>query len=127
MKIARTGGPVQTIVETGNMGAWNAEGALVFRTAAAGFPLLRPGSTNPVAITNPEPGQSQDYPVFLPGGRHFLFHSAGLKPEQAGIFVGSIDGNTPVRLLPDSSDAQYLSTNASSGFLLFRRAGALFR
>jgi Tol biopolymer transport system component len=39
-------------------------------------------------------------PVFLPDGNHFLYVIGSSVPENAGIFVGSLDGKTKKRLLP---------------------------
>src|SRR5262249_40510990 len=54
-------------------------------------------------------------PEFLPDGRHFFF------VETSGIWVGSVDGTDPVKLLPDFSRAVY----SPLGFVLFIRQGRL--
>ena len=38
-------------------------------------------------------------PFFLPDGRRFLFASAGSDPELTGIYLGSLDGGAPKRLI----------------------------
>lgn len=57
----------------------------------------------------------------LPDGRHFLYQVSGSSPETSGIHLGSLDGDSPHRLLPDASNVLYVpsGTQASAGFLLF--------
>jgi Tol biopolymer transport system component len=46
-------------------------------------------------------------PSFLPDGRRFVFHVVG-EPEAAGIYLGSLDGGAPKRLIAASLGAKYL-------------------
>jgi len=68
---------------------------------------------------------SHRWPKFLPDGRRFLFTLwSNLKEERAsvgGIYLGSLDGGTPHRLLRDVSEALF----ARSGQILFHRDGRL--
>jgi Tol biopolymer transport system component len=64
-------------------------------------------------------------PSFLPDGRHFLYLSygsvAGGALDPNGVFVGSLDGSTPARLLlAGATQASY-----ASGHLLFVMGGTL--
>jgi Tol biopolymer transport system component len=63
---------------------------------------------------------SQRWPVFLPDGRHFLYHQMGGRAESRGIYVGALDTSPPTRLLADDSSAVY-----ARGYLLFGRANSL--
>ena len=61
------------------------------------------------------------FPSFLPDGRHFLFFApAPTQPENAGVFVASLDSSTARRLVT----ARSLAVHAP-GYLLFWREGAL--
>ena len=61
------------------------------------------------------------FPSFLPDGRHFLFFSAApTQPENAGVFVASLDSSTARRLVTARSRAVH-----APGYLLFWREGAL--
>ena len=61
------------------------------------------------------------FPSFLPDGRHFLFFTpAPTQPENAGVFVASLDSSTAKRLVTARSRAVH-----APGYLLFWREGAL--
>src|SRR5262249_50206704 len=62
-------------------------------------------------------------PVFLPDGNHFLYAIASSIPENAGIFVGSLDGQTKKRLLPLANRLDGLAY-ATQGYLILS-TGAL--
>src|SRR5262245_41556624 len=77
----------------------------------------------PTPLTSLEPGQSSHrWPQFLPDGRKFLFFSiAELQPDRRGVFIGSVDGGQPSRLLASDSPATY----AAPGYLLRLSQGVL--
>jgi hypothetical protein len=61
------------------------------------------------------------FPSFLPDGRHFLlFAPSPPQPENAGVFVASLDASTAKRLVTARSHAVH-----APGYLLFWREGAL--
>ena len=63
-------------------------------------PLFRvPASGGePVAVTKLGPGQAaHGFPLFLPGGRQFLFYVAGTG-DVRGIYLGSLDSPDTTRL-----------------------------
>jgi Tol biopolymer transport system component len=125
-KISVNGGPAQTLADAPNGvgGTWNRDGVIVFQPGPGnGTPLMRVssagGSVTPVTQLAGAGGHV--HPEFLPDGRHFLYFArAESKPELNGIFVGSLDGGAPVRLLPDLGNAAY-----GPGHLLFRRENTL--
>jgi eukaryotic-like serine/threonine-protein kinase len=63
----------------------------------------------------------QLWPSFLPNGREFLFTQASSDAERQGIFLGSLDSDRTVRLLPVFSNAVL----SQSGDLIFGRDGAV--
>lgn len=109
---------------SGRGGTWNEDGTIVF-AADSRSPLSRitlSGGT-PTAITTLDAGRrdvSHRYPSFLPDGRHFVFLVWSGDVERQGIYLGSLDGDTPVRLLPDLSPAMW-----AAGHLLFVRRETL--
>jgi serine/threonine protein kinase len=131
-RIARTGGPVQTLCDaaTGRGGTWSREGVIVFspgptatlfRVAAAG------GAPVPVTkFLGPSANQGHRFPEFLPDGQHFLYAAQSDKPEDNGVYVGSLDG-TRARILPEQSSAIFAPEPAgqTNGYILFRRLDAL--
>jgi Tol biopolymer transport system component len=129
-KVALTGGPPQTVCEAadGRGGSWSSGGVIVL-SPGPGAPLMRvaaAGGTPAPLRLNGIDGLHR-YPVFLPDGKRFLFVVSNAKPGSNGIYVGSLDGSSAVKLLPDESSAEYVSGDSSgkSGLLLFRREGSL--
>jgi eukaryotic-like serine/threonine-protein kinase len=117
------GGPPQALADApaGRGGAWNRNGTILFAASNAG-PLSRVSASGgeTAAVTRLGRGHaSHRFPHFLSDGRHFLFFvQAGL--ETQGIYIGSLDGGEPKRLLANDTAAGW-----ASGRLLFVRQGAL--
>jgi serine/threonine protein kinase/Tol biopolymer transport system component len=133
-RIALAGGAPQTICDAsyGGGGAWNRNGVIVF-TPGIGKPFFRVSAAGgtPVPVTTPagplSPGAGY-FPQFLPESDRFLYVSADRgKPEVTGIYVGSLDGKPPVRILASPFSATYVPPNASGriGHLLFLRENTL--
>jgi serine/threonine protein kinase/Tol biopolymer transport system component len=104
-------------------GTWNRDDVILFaprpgtglyRISAAG------GEPTPVRIDSG--GNSFPwFPSFLPDGRHFLFFTPSpTQPENAGVFVGSLDSTKAERLVTTRSRAVH-----APGYLLYWREGAL--
>src|SRR5204862_6369389 len=86
---------IPTLADAGGArgGTWNQDdvilfvprpGTGVYRLSAAG------GQPTPVKID----AEAAWFPSFLPDGRHFLFFSpAPAQPENAGVFVASLDSS----------------------------------
>ena len=125
-KIALAGGPPQSLCDAadGRGGSWNRGGVIIFAPAPFGeIQRVPEGGGEPAAIT-------RRFPQFLPDGRHFLWSDRYVDrtrgEEQTGIYLGSLDGKEPQRLLPDESNAVYTSgPGREGGFILFVREGAL--
>ncbi|HEY9183197.1 MAG TPA: hypothetical protein VIQ99_08360, partial [Gammaproteobacteria bacterium] len=84
--------------------AFNAEGGLLFSRGTSGslMYLATPGGT-PTPATRVTDGQAgHRFPQFLPDGRRFLFYAAG-EPQKSGVFLGSLDGGEPTRLVAADS------------------------
>ena len=108
-KIALSGGPPQTLCDAadGRGGTWNSDGVIVF-TPGPGAPLARVSAAGgtPGFITKlSAPDEVHRYPLFLPDQNHFLFSRNNAGPQMNGIYVGSLDGTAPVRILSDESSA----------------------
>jgi serine/threonine protein kinase len=132
-KIAVMGGPPQTLCDAagGRGGTWGATGIILFAPNLTGglFKVSAAGGVPEPAtkLTTAGPSDSHRYPVFLPDGRHFLYLLQTDQKEPGGIYVGSLDGAQPTRLLADQSNAIYAPSAPprTSGYLLFRREGTL--
>jgi Tol biopolymer transport system component len=106
-------------------GAWNADDVILF---AGGLErsLSRINATGgtPRPATTPGPGhRSHRFPWFLPDGRRFLYYVDGDTQDNAGVFVGDLDGGHDRRVLAADTAAIYA---ASAARLLFVRQTTLF-
>ncbi len=129
-KIDASGGPVSTLCDAASNsdGTWNRDGLILFnpgnraplyRVSAAG------GTPTPATTLDTAAGETQHwFPVFLPDGRHFLYFALGSKRspiDPRAIYVGSLDGKEPPKLLVEGgSNAKY-----AQGHLLFLRGRTL--
>jgi Tol biopolymer transport system component len=126
-KAALAGGPPQTLcdVATARGGTWNRDGVILFSPGPTG-PIYRVSASGgtPVAVTKlASAGEGHRFPEFLPDGNHFLFQVAAVNAERAGIYVGALNGDAPIRLLPDNSKALFApaTRRGADGHILFQR------
>ncbi len=100
-------------VEPPNLGAtWGSQGVIVFSQARELYKVNEKGGT-PERLYKRDSGIFYD-PEFLPDGNHVLW-------ENNGVFLGSLDGKPPVRVLPNRSRTVY----SPDGYLLFVNQGRL--
>ena len=133
-KVDIAGGPAQTLCDISDpaLGAWNREGVIVFRfrtglirVSAAG------GSCTPVTLLDAKRGEVRHTtPSFLPDQKHFVYLRVYAKPEDSGIYVGSLDAKpeqqSAQRILAGTSSAVYApSQDSAGGYLLFVREASL--
>jgi Tol biopolymer transport system component/DNA-binding winged helix-turn-helix (wHTH) protein len=120
--VSAAGGPPRVIcaAQDARGASWSPRGVIVFaqgsRSAIARVPA-RGG--RPETVTTLDASRrdvSHRFPKFLPDGRRFLFLLWSGEVDRQGIYVGSIDGDPPRRVLPDLSPAVW-----SAGSLLFVR------
>ena len=130
-RIDLTGGPAQVLADAPaeRGGTWNGDGVIVFAPNAFS-PLMRVAATGgtPVPVTRLEPGdESHRWPQFLPDGRKFLFlvgfGSSGRSDSATrhGVYIGTLDGGPPTRVLEAETAAMYAPPNS----LLFVRDSVL--
>ncbi len=130
-RIAVTGGDVATLAsaELGATGSWSRDDVILF-TPRGNSPLYRVSATSGTAVqattlVEADGDVQHSFPSFLPDGRHFLFFVVGSRAGQIvprGVYLGSLDGTTPNRLLiEDASNALY-----GNGHIVFLRGGVLF-
>jgi hypothetical protein len=112
-------------------GTWNADGDIVFGEAGTGLWRIRVPGGSPVQVTalDATRGEIQHAePVFLPGGRQFLYHRTARTSEQSGIFIGSLDakpGQQSAERLLASDSGPVFARGENGGFILFLREGIL--
>lgn len=128
------GGPAQTLFETSNGGGggdWSRDGVILF----GGRGLIRVPATGgePIPATALDSSRGETFhrfPSFLPDGKHFIYLRQSSKPENTGIYVGSLDTKPDQqdlkRLLAADAGAIYGTVPGSStGYLLFLRQDSL--
>jgi Tol biopolymer transport system component len=128
-KIAVSGGPAQTICNSGSRasGTWNRDDVILFSNNGK---LQRVSATaNGDTPVNVMDGTlSAAAPYFLPDGRHFLYSvSAVLSSENSGIYFGSLDGKENRRILGDYSSTVFVPSGPgkNSGHIVFARENTL--
>jgi Tol biopolymer transport system component len=132
-KIEASGGPPQTLCEIPGQiigGSWSGDGVILFGTVTSGlFRVPQAGGVATQLTTTDaslgETGHSR--PWFLPDGRHFFYVTRPNKPEDAAIYLASLDSKERKRLVGARQAAAYAAPAAGSenGHLLFLREGTL--
>src|SRR5262245_57300765 len=105
-RVDLAGGAPQVLADApqGRGGTWNSDGVIVFTpTAGPTAVLMRVMATGgiPVPVTQLAAGQgnSHRWPQFLPDGRRVLFLVGMGRPETHGVYVASLGGGEPTRVL----------------------------
>jgi serine/threonine protein kinase len=123
-------GSPQTLADApnGRGGTWNRDGIIVYApgitVSEATSVLMRIAASGgtPTPVTRLGPGQGNHrWPQFLPDGRHFLYFSMWGRPDTNGIYLGSLNGEAPHRLVASDTGAVFAPPNA----LLTARQGKL--
>jgi eukaryotic-like serine/threonine-protein kinase len=126
-KVGLLGAPPQTISDavSGRGGAWSANNVIVFAPAADGA-LFRVDAGGGVAVAVTELDRRREerahrHPQFLPDGEHFLYLVLSRKPENSGIFIGSLNSSFRKFLVNATAKAVF----APPDRLLYVRSGTL--
>jgi serine/threonine protein kinase len=131
-KISPSGGLPQTIADVPGFqdAAWSPQGDLIFRTdnrtalfriRESGGPIEQVTKLDQSLAENSHRG-----PVFLAGGRKFLFTSRCGQRENNALYIGSLDSSAVKRLMPVQSIVRYVrSSNGEPGTILYYRDGGL--
>jgi eukaryotic-like serine/threonine-protein kinase len=119
-----SGGPPVTICacDAGLGGTWNRDGVIIgasssgtlFRASAAGGD---PKPLRPLA----EDEIHQEWPRFLPNGKHYLYSSMSHRPDQQGIYAASLDSSERKLIVATNANAAYVQPDQ----LLFMRGNVL--
>ena len=105
----------------GRGGAWSEDGTIIF--AVGGSALSRVsvsgGAVSPLTKLDLSRGENAHYwPVFLPGGKRFLYFVRSTKVENGGIYVGNMDGSLSVRLVASLSSGILARHPVTGGWYL---------
>ncbi len=103
-RIDLDGGRPQALARapSGAGGAWGADGTILFNpdtlTPLFGVAASGGGATAVTQLLEEPHQKTHRYAHFLPDGRHFVFSAEG-QPTVSGIYLGSLDGGIPKRLV----------------------------
>ncbi len=130
-KISVSGGVAETICDLSGMavgGSWNREGVIIFGDYLASNGIMKVSASGgtPSQVTMPNQSQNETIhflPVFLPDGRHFLYHNY-LTHEKRYVRLGSIDSKPAEQeskqlLFATSGPVYFPSQDSGMGQLLF--------
>jgi serine/threonine protein kinase len=133
-KIEAVGGPPLSLCDAPGQllagGFWTSDDKIVFATANSGLMQVPAsgGQASPFLSLDASRGDTtQVFPSLLPDGRHFIYLLiSSNKPENIGIYLGSMDGKpaerSGKRLLADASLAVFSpSPDPALGYILFVR------
>ena len=118
-----SGGPPQSLGEGRGGGSWSRDGVILFG-GLDGLYRVSPqgGAAARVTALDAARGElSHQYPCFLPDGRRFLYLVNAEKPENRGLYAGSLDSSEKRLILRDNSSVVY----APPGYLFFVRGNSL--
>lgn len=133
-RVDRSGGPVQTLVDTSSEargGSWGTGDVIIF---SPGFtvPLYKVaasgGPAEPTTKLDGSPGvSSHRWPQFLPDGKRFLFFARSSDAAAEGVYAGSLDSLEHKLILKTNLLAAYAPPPrpGAYGFLMFMRERAL--
>jgi Tol biopolymer transport system component len=132
-KVARDGGRAQKICAApGGRGAtWSPEGVIVFSDHYGDDGLSRVSAQGgtPTAVTRTAGHAGIEvhrYPQFLPDGKSFLFLDLAPSPELSGVYLGTLGGGKPKRVLESTQQAIYARAGGNgAGYLFYTRDKAL--
>ena len=79
---------------------WSREDVIVFSAGGRSSFACRPGAGSPSRSARWSRARARRYwPQFLPDGRHYLYLSLAARPEDQGIYVGSLDSDLRKRIV----------------------------
>ena len=117
--------PIVNSAGEGRGGSWNRDDVIVYSRGAGPLYRVSAGGGSPEAITKlaTHHDNAHAWPEFLPDGERVLFVVDGREEARNGVYVASLSGGEPVRVLAVASNAIY--TSADGGHLLYIRDGRL--
>jgi eukaryotic-like serine/threonine-protein kinase len=125
-KIGATGGAAQILCDASAPfgGTWNSDGVILIGLDTKGINRVPAAGGTPVRVLPVDESRKelgQEWPLFLPDGKHFLYQSWNGRSDTSAIFVAALDGSDRKLLLNADSNPLF----ASPGYLLFARGTTL--
>ena len=127
------GGPPQILCDASTAfrpaGTWSQDGMILFNSADRDglyrVPATGGEATQVTALNISRQENLHAWPRFLPDGRHCIYLVQSDKPENTGIYVGSLDSKLRKRVANVSSNPAYVGSPSGTGHLLFMQAATL--
>jgi eukaryotic-like serine/threonine-protein kinase len=124
-RIDSGGGPPQTITEAANGrgGAWNGGNVIIFAIVRDGLYSVPAsgGTASKITTLDAASGEADHrWPVFLPGGKQFLYLARAEDPEESSVWVGTLGQPERKRIVQSSGNVAY-----ANGYLLYTRERTL--
>jgi hypothetical protein len=111
--------------------SWSRQNVILFTSSSDLMRVPASGGT-PAPVTVCDKSREETYhlaPLFLPDGRHFLYHSTFAVRARSAVMVGSLDSPVDARdrklIVYSQFSGTYAPGPRGSGYLLFERGGAL--
>jgi Tol biopolymer transport system component len=106
--------------------SWSADGTILFASTSTPLQKVPAEGGSPVPVLEYAKGEAtQNFPQFLPDGKHFLFYVVGGQAGLNGVYAGSIDrppNQERRQILAGSTAASYAASRGSKdGYLLVLR------
>ena len=102
-------------------GSWSRDDVILFTGGSNAIARVHAAGGAPADVTRIAEGQQTHMaPQFLPDGRHFVYTVSAAGAREPGVFVTSLDGAQPIRLLGFSTNTAY-----ANGHLLYMREATL--
>jgi serine/threonine-protein kinase len=102
-RVPASGGTPTTIVS--NLGrrsgaglSWSSQNVILYSSESQLYRVPAAGGTPSIVPLNVAGATRWEHPVFLPDGRHFLVVERGADERVRGTYLGSLDGDQPVRV-----------------------------
>jgi Tol biopolymer transport system component len=109
-----------------NTSSWHASGGILMSSHEGGLIRVPPVGDVQKLTSGSVPNNMHRYSSWLPDGRHFVFLITRLtQPQTSGIYLGSVDGGEPTRVLADESRPIYVPWRKGRGALMFVRGATL--
>ena len=111
------------------VGTWNREGVILFNSEdRRGLYRVPATGGQAIQVTALDASRQETlhaWPQFLPDGQHFIYLAQSERPENTGIYIGSLDSKVSKRVLAASGNPSYATFPSGMGYLLFMRAATL--
>jgi len=131
MVVDVSGGLPERIADAsqGRGGTWSDDDVILFTPTGGGtVHRVAAGGGIVTELTSLDASREENahyWPVWLPGGRAFVFFIRSTRPENNGIYLGHVDGRPPVRLVTSLSSGQLSLGDDGTPWLLWVREGEL--